>query len=174
MQQVQKGFTLIELMVTITIVAVLLSVGIPAFSSVVNQQQLKGATETLASDLRRARSAAIAGGASSDVVMEFDVSDASDWTYTLANGSDLIVTRNSADFSNVISVTTSTGAFSDADADGNPDIRFSSVRAITHGGAGILTLTSGTASVELNRNVMGMVSICSNGDSLGYPACTGS
>ena len=78
MQQVQKGFTLIELMVTITIVAVLLSVGIPAFNSVVNQQQLKGATETLASDFRRARSAAIAGGASSDVVMEFDVSDASD------------------------------------------------------------------------------------------------
>ena len=174
MQQVQKGFTLIELMVTITIVAVLLSVGIPAFSSVIDQQQLKGATETLASDLRRARSAAIAGGASGDVVMEFDVSDASDWTYTLANGNDIVVTRNSADFSNVISMTTSTGAFSDADADGHPDIRFSSVRAITHGGTGILTLTSGTASVELARNVMGMVSICSNGDSLGYPACTGS
>ena len=175
MQQIQKGFTLIELMVTLTIVAVLLGIGIPAFSNVIVHEQLKGATETLASDLRRARSAAIAGGASSDVVMEFDVSDAdaNDWTYTLANGSDIIVTRSNADFSNVISMTTSTGAFSDADADGNPDIRFSSVRAIAHGGTGILTFTSGATSIELNRNVMGMVSICSNGDSLGYPACAG-
>ncbi|OYY50682.1 MAG: pilus assembly protein PilE [Methylophilaceae bacterium 17-43-7] len=47
----QKGFTLIELMVTFAIIAILATIGIPAYSDYVKQGKVAEATSTLA-DLR--------------------------------------------------------------------------------------------------------------------------
>ncbi len=55
----QKGFTLIELMVTLIVLVVLLSIGIPSFSDWVKNNRLDTATRTLASALQLARNEAI-------------------------------------------------------------------------------------------------------------------
>ena len=54
-----KGFTLIELMVTVAIAAIVITVGIPMFTGMMDRNRLKGAAETLYADLHYARIASI-------------------------------------------------------------------------------------------------------------------
>lgn len=57
--QRQRGFTLIELMVTATLIAVLLGVGVPSFRSFMDTQRVKSAAFDVAAALVLARSEAI-------------------------------------------------------------------------------------------------------------------
>jgi prepilin-type N-terminal cleavage/methylation domain-containing protein len=54
-----KGFTLVEMIVTVAVLAILLTAGIPAFQSTLDKRRLTGAVEQLYSDLQFARSEAI-------------------------------------------------------------------------------------------------------------------
>lgn len=58
----QSGITLLELLVTLAIVAVLLAAGVPSFRAWVQNQELRGAAGRLASDLHFARRAAVDRG----------------------------------------------------------------------------------------------------------------
>ena len=55
----QKGFTLIELMVTLVVLAVLLSIGVPSYVEWIRDSRLDTATRSLASALKLARSEAV-------------------------------------------------------------------------------------------------------------------
>jgi prepilin-type N-terminal cleavage/methylation domain-containing protein len=57
-----RGFTLVEMAVTILVLGLLLGFSIPAFNSISASYQLKGATENIAAQLRLAREKAIATG----------------------------------------------------------------------------------------------------------------
>jgi prepilin-type N-terminal cleavage/methylation domain-containing protein len=57
-----RGFTLIELAVTILVIGLLLAFSVPAFQSVSNSYQLKGTTENMAAQIRMAREKSIATG----------------------------------------------------------------------------------------------------------------
>ena len=54
-----KGFSLVELMVAITILGIVLVMSLPAFGRFVHTWRLKGSTEQLATALRTARSTAV-------------------------------------------------------------------------------------------------------------------
>lgn len=60
----QRGFSLVELMVTLSIIIVLAGAGVPAMQDFLTNQRLKGATSDLYTDLLRARSEAIKRNAS--------------------------------------------------------------------------------------------------------------
>lgn len=55
------GFTLIELMLGIVVMAILLAIAVPSFTSQFQKQRLKGAGERLVSEIQFARSQAIGG-----------------------------------------------------------------------------------------------------------------
>lgn len=57
--KLQKGFTLIELMVVVVIVGILATIGAPSFSDFINNTRLTSTMTQLNSDLNRARSEAI-------------------------------------------------------------------------------------------------------------------
>jgi type IV fimbrial biogenesis protein FimT len=64
MHRAQRGFTLIELMVTLTILAIMLGVGVPSFRNFIAGQKVKSASHDLMTALVIARSEAIKRNAS--------------------------------------------------------------------------------------------------------------
>lgn len=58
-QQRHKGFTLMELMITVAIIAILAALALPSFQSILEKQRLVGAANTLFANLQYARSEAI-------------------------------------------------------------------------------------------------------------------
>jgi len=58
-KRTQRGFTLIEMMVTVTIIAVMLGVGVPSFRNFIAGQKVKSASHDLMTALVLARSEAI-------------------------------------------------------------------------------------------------------------------
>ena len=65
----QRGFILIEIMMTISIVAILVSIGIPSMGSFFDKKRLIKGAETINSQLQLARSEAIARSA--DIFVNF-------------------------------------------------------------------------------------------------------
>jgi type IV fimbrial biogenesis protein FimT len=59
MKTTQQGLTLIELMIVIAIIGILATLAVPSFTGLFEASRLKGAVETLTSDLSLARSEAI-------------------------------------------------------------------------------------------------------------------
>jgi type IV fimbrial biogenesis protein FimT len=59
MKYLQYGFSMIELMIVITILAILTMIAAPSFSDLVSKSRLTSTTSTLVSDLNYARSEAI-------------------------------------------------------------------------------------------------------------------
>ncbi|MEW6352828.1 MAG: GspH/FimT family pseudopilin [Pseudomonadota bacterium] len=59
MQQISAGFTLVEMIVTVAVLAILLAIGIPSFQGTLDKRRLVGAAEQLYADLQYARTEAI-------------------------------------------------------------------------------------------------------------------
>ncbi|NII09167.1 GspH/FimT family pseudopilin [Oleiagrimonas sp. C23AA] len=62
MRNEQRGFTLIELMVTVVVVAILASIALPNFRSFMRRNAVSGTANSVMADLQYARSQAIAQG----------------------------------------------------------------------------------------------------------------
>ena len=101
-----RGFTLIELMITVTILGILLSLAAPSFSTFIAEQRLKNASFELQGALMLARNAAMTRGLPASVSVS---AKNSDWSngWTVATGG---VTLGDAGAFERISITTANPA----------------------------------------------------------------
>lgn len=112
-----KGVTLIEMMIAITVIALLLGFGMPSYSTWIQNSQIRTATESIQNGLQLARAEAVRRN--TPVQLAFDALPASTWTITVVNGGEQVQRRLAGDGSlnatvSVTSgaITTSAGAFS--------------------------------------------------------------
>ncbi|SHG14232.1 N-terminal methylation site-containing protein [Microbulbifer donghaiensis] len=80
---VDPGFTLLEVMITIVIASILLTLGVPSLRNLFDALELKGASEQVYSHLQRARSEAISRKL--EVGVNFSADGSSTWSYGLSD-----------------------------------------------------------------------------------------
>lgn len=71
------GFTLIELMLTIVVLAILLAIAVPSFTSQFQKQRLKGAAERLVSEIQFARNEAV--GSNNEILVNAQSGGGTNW-----------------------------------------------------------------------------------------------
>lgn len=96
----EKGFTLIELMVTIAVAAILMMVGVPSFVAFHRNSQLTSAANSFIAALNAARGEAMKRGRQAVVVPRADNDWATGWTVFVdtdnnrkLDDSDILITR---------------------------------------------------------------------------------
>ncbi|MCU4594523.1 GspH/FimT family pseudopilin [Acinetobacter radioresistens] len=74
--QLKRGFTLVELMVTIAVVAIITTIAIPSFQNMILRQNLNKSTRELVSVLNNARAQAALQRRDVEVVLETEINNA--------------------------------------------------------------------------------------------------
>ncbi len=78
-----KGFTLLEMLIAMAILAIIISVAVPSMSGFSANQRLIGAAEQVYSHLQQARSESVARN--SQVFVNFGVDGSTSWTYGMSS-----------------------------------------------------------------------------------------
>lgn len=91
-----KGFTLIELMVTVAVVGILAVVGVPAMAGLINANRINSASDNLTAALQLARSEAIRRGTSVTVCASNDgqaCASTTSWNRWIVRGRDNVASE---------------------------------------------------------------------------------
>jgi type IV fimbrial biogenesis protein FimT len=166
----RNGFTLLEMMVSIAVMAIIATTVVPSYNSMKEKHKIRGAVETISSDLQLARSEAIK--TNQNVSLSFSGNGTANWCYGISDTSgcdcnvanaclvdgNTIRVGSSNEFSN-INLTTS---FAGQTATFDPD------RGTTNSGTTSLTANGKTANIFVSA--IGRISVCSN-DFPFYPDC---
>jgi type IV fimbrial biogenesis protein FimT len=178
----ERGFTVIELMITVAIIAIVIALAAPSFTDFLAKKRIEGVLSELATDLQYARSEAVSRNATIRV--------------TFGTGCYLITAQPdgsspSSTCSQTAAPTLGTGAVnlkqvqlqSGASASFSPNaslthLEFDPVRGIasfsTNAGSGSINVNSSIGSWQLRATVtaVGSMSICSpSGSVKGYTSC---
>jgi prepilin-type N-terminal cleavage/methylation domain-containing protein len=152
-----NGFSLIELMVTILALAILASIAVPSFQSMIERRRLIAAAEAIYSDLQFARSEAVKRSR----VLTVSKADGPCLSISDATASSAVIISNTC-LSAFPAITMSTTGL---------PMSFDRVRG-TLGLGGTITLkSSSNQEIRVIGSKFGRVRICSPTRVGGYPAC---
>jgi type IV fimbrial biogenesis protein FimT len=150
----QQGFTLVELLVTITVAAILLAIAIPSFLDMMDKRRLVGAADNLLADMRFAQAEAMKSNVAV-VVSGLPTSDTANWSYSVGANS-----RSGADYKGTLMIAS------------NATITFSPKRNTIEPASGTVTITSARGK-KLRLQVTGgsALRLCAPTGLSGYPNC---
>lgn len=192
-----RGFTLLEIMITLAIMGIVLAIGIPSMSTFIDAKRLVGATEQVYEHIQQARLESIAR--SVPFYANFNADGSATWQYGISatNNCDLTQTANTGASACVMVVddgdgsvhgiggvndtgdlmltrftsTDYTGITMAIDFGGATQIGFDNLRGTVQGGAGgDVTLTSAEGKqLKVKVGALGQLRICSpDGSVPGY------
>lgn len=174
----QQGFTLIEVMIVVAIVAILLSLAVPSFNDLFEKNRLKRASEAVYGLVANAKAESTIRDVDMQVIINAGAwcvgyADAANCNCTLSNpsatdacsvpvaGTDVLKVVNGSDFSDV-TLATNYGA----------SVAFNRLRGTAPGGT--LNFVSGNWKLDLVISNEGRLRLCVPGDAtatMGYPSC---
>jgi type IV fimbrial biogenesis protein FimT len=186
-----NGFTLVELLITLAVTIVLLTLGLPSMQSFLDSARLVDAAEQLQSHLQQARIESIAR--STDIHVNISA-NGSPWVYGISHRNLCDTTQATPAGANACVLVVDDGDKSfDPGADlvlmrfdssdhagvsasgGNIQITFSSLRGTSSGGTIDLT-SAGGRKLTISVGLLGRINICYAQDSAlpvtGYKECT--
>lgn len=165
-----NGFTLLEMMVSIAVMAIIATTVIPSFNDMKEKHKIRGAAESISSDLQLARSEAIK--TNQNISLSFSGFGATNWCYGINDTSGCncgvgnacqvdgatVRVASSNEFSNINLTTNFT----------SQTVTFDPDRGTTN--SGTTTLSANGKSVKIIVSAIGRISLCSSDYSF-YPDC---
>lgn len=171
MKSAQRGFSLVELMVTLTVLAILLSVAVPSFQNIRDTSRVRAAAEAVYAHLQFARSESVKQNRN----LFISVTEGANWCLGISNASGCnCATANSCRFgpaANLVENNLVSAGFSSITlASNQTSIQFESRRGIDLN-PGTITLTGANAlAISIVHSARGRIRLCSANVG-GYPAC---
>ena len=164
------GFTLLEFLVTLVVISIMVTIGIPSFHSMITKHRLKGATEAIYSDLQLARLEAIKRN--KNITLSFHEGDNNNWCYAIHNGDtcDCNIAAN-CKLDDHASKVTSGREYKDVTLVTNlrqNSTSFHPIRGTANNGSIILSASEKSSKVIVSTR--GRIRICSD-DLMDYPGC---
>lgn len=160
-----RGLTLIELMVALAIVAVLMTLALPSFGSILARHRLKAAAEQMAADLGELRLLAAQRGQT----MHLNVQPGAQWCYALAtvSGCDCRVAQ-SCRMKTVRAIDHPGVTLAEG---GEVTVDPHVIGPVLHGGQALLRSAEG-ATLRVGLTPLGRPKVCAPGGAQGgYPGC---
>jgi len=168
--KLHHGFTLLEFLVTMTVISIMVTIGIPSFLDMITKHYLKGATETIYADLQLARMEAIKRN--KNISLSFHTNGIENWCYAMHDGNNCDCNiANNCKIDDKTSMVTFGKGFNGVELKTNFKLNstsFNPVRGTSNSGS--ITLTTNQKASKLIISSRGRIRICSD-DLMDYPAC---
>ena len=167
----QRGFTLVELMLIVAVLAILLTAGLPTFSDLVERHRLRGAAEDLYAGLLFARMEAMRRNAPVSVSFRADA-DTGRWCHALSDDGPCDCLQDGCALAGAPARAAHSRDFTGVRLSTN----FTPAQAATFhpargtANAGTVRLSNGSGSVDLVVSSLGRVRLCAHGPG-DYPPC---
>lgn len=158
-----RGFTLLELLLAVTLVGVLSSMALPSFGSAVSRQRLKSVSQALAVDMAEARHEAVRRGRPLKLV----VREGRDWCWAITD-------QPTSDCRQTVE-----GAFRQVRAVDHPGLSLAQASGATFATTDGVALQQGGALIEtpvgdrvrVRLSPLGRTSLCSPNGAAGFVPC---